>query len=558
MVLKLPSIEGLDNFLFSSHTYPRDKTALSTPRPTKTRLSQIIVAKDGSGHTDNINEALAMLPAEGGQIFVRQGTYDFSSISLNSDYDHVEIAGEGPASVINFLAATSSITLGAPSNETQRVLMLSNLTLDADIGNTNIINQTDTDSFLFMANLRVICSNGLSTKRIINSSAGSGFIVDCLFLDGDQRIVNNVDNYIIKGCIIEGDLSIGSDNSVHGCTISSTTDQSIAITGSNNSIYDNRLTNTGANGTGISSTITADTTYGYCTVNKTSWTAAHTAVTADNVQTSETFLFTGAYSVDVDEWHIYRSFVSFDLSGESGTLINAEIEMTTIATGNIANDIVAQEGEQSDPVVAADYDAFTGSEMGRTSGLIENTDVTLTLNSTGLSFVSGKLGSTAKFSLRDTNDFDDANTDEMDSTHWLTKIASPVPTTGGDEPQLILTYADGHGIVCEDGAVLNLMRGNHIDTVTGHGIKFEGNAGSSIIDHNIIDTATKAGVYLDDDNDKILIQGNIIKDCGVYGVNISAATCNHTLLMHNHLINNTGGAYNDAGTDTLEHYNRIT
>lgn len=67
MALNLPGFEPL----FGS----RKKTSEENVKPSKIRADSIIVAKDGTGDTDDIAEAIKLLPAEGGQIFIKEGSY---------------------------------------------------------------------------------------------------------------------------------------------------------------------------------------------------------------------------------------------------------------------------------------------------------------------------------------------------------------------------------------------------------------------------------------------------------------------------------------------------
>jgi hypothetical protein len=58
------------------------------------------------------------------------------------------------------------------------------------------------------------------------------------------------------------------------------------------------------------------------------------------------------------------------------------------------------------------------------------------------------------------------------------------------------------------------------------------------------------GIKLMGDSDNIVIDGSLITDNGGYGVNVSAATCNNTLIDSSQFKNNTSGNLNDSGTDT--------
>jgi parallel beta-helix repeat protein len=59
------------------------------------------------------------------------------------------------------------------------------------------------------------------------------------------------------------------------------------------------------------------------------------------------------------------------------------------------------------------------------------------------------------------------------------------------------------------------------------------------------------GIYFGDDVDYSTIVANIITNCGGYGVNIDAATCNKNVVVGNALISNTAGAYRNTGTGSV-------
>jgi hypothetical protein len=83
---------------------------------------------------------------------------------------------------------------------------------------------------------------------------------------------------------------------------------------------------------------------------------------------------------------------------------------------------------------------------------------------------------------------------------------------------------------------------------TLQGVIFNGGEHTSI--DAIVTENGSDGIKLMGDSDNIVIDGSLITDNGGYGVNISAATCNNTLIDSSQFKDNTSGNLNDSGTDT--------
>ena len=60
----------------------------------------IIVSKDGTGDTDNIQDAISLLPSDGGVIFIKEGTYKIDTEIL-IDKANVTLQGVGSATIIS-------------------------------------------------------------------------------------------------------------------------------------------------------------------------------------------------------------------------------------------------------------------------------------------------------------------------------------------------------------------------------------------------------------------------------------------------------------------------
>jgi len=85
MVLNLPE---------SFNLFKRDKREKDIGIRKEKRHATIIVAKDGTGDTDDIQEAVNLLPPDGGIVHVKEGIYDITS-RIFIDNDNVSINGTG-------------------------------------------------------------------------------------------------------------------------------------------------------------------------------------------------------------------------------------------------------------------------------------------------------------------------------------------------------------------------------------------------------------------------------------------------------------------------------
>ena len=107
---------------------------------------------------------------------------------------------------------------------------------------------------------------------------------------------------------------------------------------------------------------------------------------------------------------------------------------------------------------------------------------------------------------------------------------------------------DGYNITSGDTVVLNIVEAS---ANGGQGIEMvSGNIGCAI--HNAYcETNTSDGIKLTATSDMTIISNCQIIDNGGYGLNIAAATCDSTLANGCIFDDNTSGAVNNSGTNTL-------
>lgn len=68
----------------------------------------ILMSLDGTGDTDNLNDALEMLPKEGGFIFIKEGTYIIKEQIVINAKDNITIAGAGRGTILKLISGAES------------------------------------------------------------------------------------------------------------------------------------------------------------------------------------------------------------------------------------------------------------------------------------------------------------------------------------------------------------------------------------------------------------------------------------------------------------------
>lgn len=155
-----------------------------------------IVATDGTGDFDNIQDAIDDLPAGGGVVYIKEGTYTITTtISITSN--NVSLIGAGKATIINSNAST-----------------------------------IDTIS--------VSGCSGIIIDKLCIVSKRTNYVESIKLVNCDNSVFSNL-------WISTNDNSISMDNSctgnmIHNCNISNGFSSGIIIYGANNSITSNYIT----------------------------------------------------------------------------------------------------------------------------------------------------------------------------------------------------------------------------------------------------------------------------------------------------------------------------
>ncbi len=244
----------------------------------ETRAATVIVATDGSGDTDSIQEAVNMLPPTGGVVYIKEGTYVITA-KIDITKDNVSLFGAGKSSILSTSSDVIMIYINANFTTIKDMALIgkggalgANQGIEIAGGKTGTI---ITGCFISDCNGSgiKIGSNTTDTKIIENS------IVDCTLygmrLTGSeanriQRLFT-INNYFTGNsvgvlatgtlnCTFSGNISVGNSSKgitgtahVDDCLFNNNicegnSDAGIALENANcdNNIIDgNRLTNNG-------------------------------------------------------------------------------------------------------------------------------------------------------------------------------------------------------------------------------------------------------------------------------------------------------------------------
>ncbi len=166
--------------------------------------TEIVVATDGSGDYNcdgtsdqiEINEAISNLPADGGIVRLKKGTYTISA-AISILKNNVTLEGEGPATIIKMANATNldyMITVGDGGTTTYSNCLVRNLQCDAN--KANQASGTGSTIIVYGA------SSYKNTKIIIENCWLHDSKNDCLRLIGAEDCV-------VKGCVIYNNTGAG-------------------------------------------------------------------------------------------------------------------------------------------------------------------------------------------------------------------------------------------------------------------------------------------------------------------------------------------------------------
>ena len=162
----------------------------------------------------------------------------------------------------------------------------------------------------------------------------------------------------------------------------------------------------GAPAVEVKVTVTGSTSDGYIRSQEATWAQARNTPTnpfRDNWSSIYGLSMQGR--LQIGNYWVARAFLYFDLSTlpTGKTIVSATVGV--IGYSSALTQVTIQKGTQSDPLTAADFNSFSGSYFSmltwqKLAGANLNTNL-LELDGPGKSYIRQKLGTTAKFCLRE-------------------------------------------------------------------------------------------------------------------------------------------------------------
>lgn len=139
---------------------------------------------------------------------------------------------------------------------------------------------------------------------------------------------------------------------------------------------------------------------GHVYISRTSWSAAHDALTGSSFNTTDTIDSDGICASKTGiTYPIRRCFFYFDLSSIPASKTVLSVDLFIRGFGYAESNVSVQEGTQSDPLAVEDFDAFTGAYFRQI--LWTSSDNNFAFDAAGVAFIQSKLGATAKLCLRE-------------------------------------------------------------------------------------------------------------------------------------------------------------
>ena len=180
-------------------------------------VATAVVATDGTGDFTDIQAAIDSLPAGGGVVYIKEGTYTITTaISITSN--NIALIGAGRASKIT--ATTNIVLLSIASADN---IFISQILFDGTDASSHAIQLIISNSTI-ISNCWIIDAGG---DGIMWQTSDDCFITECIIKScGSEGIfINNCDNFNLINNVITGCTHEGIE------CLSSATDQNITIIG---------------------------------------------------------------------------------------------------------------------------------------------------------------------------------------------------------------------------------------------------------------------------------------------------------------------------------------
>lgn len=157
-------------------------------------MATIVVALDGSGDCDTLQEAIDRIAGDGGTIYIKEGIYEINE-AMSISLTNLQIYGSGAATILKFnTSGNDSISINSADE-----VIIADLYLKQTAGNDII--EMDTNNFVVFKNV-TIDNAGRYGIRLNNSGDGLQ-ILNCIFKNCTNDCIYGEDPTLamIHGCI---------------------------------------------------------------------------------------------------------------------------------------------------------------------------------------------------------------------------------------------------------------------------------------------------------------------------------------------------------------------
>lgn len=173
------------------------------------RAGSVIVALDGSGDTDDIQDGINLLPSTGGSVLIKDGTYTITA-AITFPNDGISLIGSGESTIIY---TTANIKMLSPNNKDWiRIKDVKIQGNDAGAGQYGIYVEDCNNIVIDSVHIRNVNVDGIFLHSSDDAKIFDSWINNCggdgIFTESDRTLIlgttcksNGGDGFVINGCV---------------------------------------------------------------------------------------------------------------------------------------------------------------------------------------------------------------------------------------------------------------------------------------------------------------------------------------------------------------------
>lgn len=339
MVLKIPKVEPVKRALPAMRGWPRKFSSFlrfQQYRSDEVSVSSVIVALDGTGDFDDIQAAINYLPTTGGQVIIKNGTFEIS-VEITITGDNVSLVGSGPSTIIKKTVDTGFFNRAINISGNNCTIKKFEVFHSAKTAANDIAIQVTGDDFWAEEIGVDNASHGIKLVSMDRAFIKSVFLKAGASMGaGNALWINNSNSIVVRDSNLPGNTGVkieGNLNKIIQNTIHSTPQAGVLITSGSFNIID---------GNDISD---ADD-YGI----KVSDGADQNIISNNSIQDSslDVTRLKGSIFIESDSNQILNNAIS---NTKGGDAINVDGGNQNIIS---SNKIIAVEGSVGDPLILGD------------------------------------------------------------------------------------------------------------------------------------------------------------------------------------------------------------